>query len=285
MWAAGQLLARGRRVGVDMEDWFSEDLLPEVRRDRPLRLLRELEQTLLAGGAYRTCTSKAMSEVLATAYHCERPAVIYNAFPWSERSKLDGDIKDRHDRSLPSIHWFSQTIGRGRGLEDLLAALPHLKTRVEVHLRGEATTVTHAWISGSVPSDFRPRIFIHSLVHNDELLSRIAEHDIGFAGEPKQPASRDLTVTNKVLQYLLAGIAVVASDTAGQREVAQQASGAVYLYRAGDARHLARQLDFLLSSVTELKKAKSAAVAAANETFCWEKQAPLLLSAVEAALR
>jgi len=46
------------------------------------------------------------------------------------------------------------------------------------------------------------------------LLSRIAEHDIGFAGEMKHCRSRDLTVTNKILQYLLAGIAVVAGNMA-----------------------------------------------------------------------
>ena len=34
LWVAAQLARMGRRIGVDMEDWFSEDLLPEARRDR-----------------------------------------------------------------------------------------------------------------------------------------------------------------------------------------------------------------------------------------------------------
>ena len=38
MAVATDLLRDGRSVGVDMEDWFSEDLLPEVRRYRPLQL-------------------------------------------------------------------------------------------------------------------------------------------------------------------------------------------------------------------------------------------------------
>ena len=37
---------------VDLEDWFSEDLLPEARRHRPLRLLRSLERELLSRGAF-----------------------------------------------------------------------------------------------------------------------------------------------------------------------------------------------------------------------------------------
>ncbi len=60
---------------------------------------------------------------------------------------------------------------------------------------------------------------MHPLIPANELLSRVAEHDIGLALELRQPDSRNLTVTYKFLHYLLAGLAVVASDTAGQSEV------------------------------------------------------------------
>ena len=116
-------------------------------------------------------------------------------------------------RQLRSIHWYSQTIGPGRGLEDLLAALPHLEHVAEVHLRGQPVVDFNAWLSVRVPQAWRHRVFVHSLVPNEQLLSRIAEHDIGFAGEMKYCKSRDLTITNKILHYLLAGLAVVASDT------------------------------------------------------------------------
>src|SRR5450759_1249119 len=74
-------LRNGRRVGVDMEDWFSEDLLPNTRRHRPLRLLRSFERCLLKQSIYSSCPSRAMSEVLAQQYRCSPPAVVYNAFP------------------------------------------------------------------------------------------------------------------------------------------------------------------------------------------------------------
>ena len=37
LYVAWRLMQDGRRAGIDMEDWFSEDLLPESRRHRPLR--------------------------------------------------------------------------------------------------------------------------------------------------------------------------------------------------------------------------------------------------------
>jgi glycosyltransferase involved in cell wall biosynthesis len=283
MAVAGELLKNGKRVGVDMEDWFSEDLLPEARKSRPLKLLRALERKILSEGSYKTCTSRAMADALALEYGCDSPGIIYNAFHWSDRTRIDGLVKDRRDRQLPSIHWYSQTLGPGRGLEDLLAALPHLTQKAEVHLRGRPAIGFAEWTRGHTPENWRNVVFVHDLVSDNELLSRVAEHDIGFAGEQKYCRSRDLTVTNKILHYLLAGLATVASDTTGQQEVARQANGAVDLYRAGDAHNLVHKLNRLLSSPSELAKAKEAALAAAEATFCWEKQVPTLLTAVEKA--
>ena len=83
LWAVSQLQNRkseiGNRkcaVGVDMEDWFSEDLPLETRRHRPVKLLRSLEQNVLCKGQYATCTSRAMSEALAKEYGCRPPTVM-----------------------------------------------------------------------------------------------------------------------------------------------------------------------------------------------------------------
>ena len=284
MDAAANLLREGWPVGVDMEDWYSEDLLPEARKSRPLRLLRNLEKELLTACSHATCPSRAMSEALAREFGCPQPTVIYNAFPWSDRESIDGLFKDRKDRRVPSIHWYSQTIGHGRGLDDLIATLPLLKHEAEIHLRGKPVSGFENWLAHRVPEAWRERIKIHPLVSNAELLSRIAEHDIGFAGETPLIRNRDLTVTNKILHYLLSGLAVVASDTAGQREVAQQAPDGVFLYPSGDAQALAARLNALLESAGALRQAKAAALDAAKRRFCWERQEQALLESVNRAL-
>jgi glycosyltransferase involved in cell wall biosynthesis len=285
MWVCAQLECSKSRIGIDMEDWYSEDLLPDARKFRPLRLLRELERKLLTTSAHSTCPSRAMSDALAEEFGCPPPTVVYNALPWADRTSIDGVSRDRRDRSLPSIHWFSQTLGHGRGLEDLVAALPLLNHEAEIHLRGNPVSGFEDWLAHRVPGAWRGRIVVHGVVPSTELLSRIAEHDIGFAGETPLIRSRDLTVTNKILYYLLAGLAVVASDTSGQREVAAQAPGGVILYPSGDASALAACLDALLVSAEALGRAKSAALDAARQTFCWERQEKLLMESIEHALR
>jgi hypothetical protein len=283
-WVGARLHRSGCRVGIDVEDWYSEDLPLEARKSRPLQLLRELERELLTTGAHATCPSHAMSAALAREFGCPPPIVVYNAFPWSDRESIDGLSKDRRDRSLRSIHWFSQTLGHGRGLEDLIAALPLLNHEAEIHLRGKPVSGFDSWLTHRVPEAWRGRIMVHGLVSNAELLSRITEHDIGFAGETPLIRSRDLTATNKILHYLLAGLAVVASETAGQREVAMQVPGGVFLYPSGDAPALAARLNTLLGSADALMRAKSAALAAAEETFCWERQEKALMESIHRAL-
>jgi hypothetical protein len=285
LYVAWRLVQDGRRAGVDMEDWYSQDLLADARAQRPLDLLRRLERELLVKGAYATCPSRAMSEALVAAYGGKPPAVIYNAFPAAERAPIDGVRRDRRDTGLPSIYWFSQTLGPGRGLEDLIAALPLFDRDVEIHLRGRAVPGMTEWIKLRTPEHWRQRVFLHPLVPNEELLSRLAEHDIGFAGEQPYCRSRDLTVTNKILHYLLGGLAVVSSDTAGQREVAMQANGAVTLYEPGNSAALAQALRTLIGSPDGLARAKAASLQAAEQTFCWERQEPVLLRHIQEALR
>jgi glycosyltransferase involved in cell wall biosynthesis len=292
LWVGNRLLDEGFRVGVDFEDWFSEDLLPEARTARPIAQLKALESRLARDCTYCLTTSHALAEGLAEAYQAPKPTVIYNAFPWAERSQIDHQKQDRCHPNLPSLHWFSQTIGPGRGLETLFPALPHLTAQVEIHLRGNYPESARQWLESLVPSEWRVkrsypdgnRLFIHPTVPNAELLSCIAEHDIGLALERTDIPSRNLTVTNKLFQYLQAGLAVIATDTAGQREILSQQPAIGRLIPNNDPVALAQALKDLLCDSEKLTAAKAASLQAAKEQFCWEKQAEILLQAAELAL-
>jgi glycosyltransferase involved in cell wall biosynthesis len=285
LWAGSRLLDEGFKVGVDFEDWFSEDLLPEARAARPINELKNLEKHLARECVYSLTTSQALSNALAEAYQAPKPVVVYNVFPFAERASIDQQYRDRREAGVPSLHWFSQTIGRGRGLETLFQALPHLQMVVEVHLRGECNEDVRRWIESMISVEWaKNRVFIHATVPNDELLSRIAEHDIGLAIEHADPPSRNLSVTNKLFQYLQAGLAVIATETAGQREIMERCPAAGRLIPVDDALALASALNELLCRPGALAAAKAASVAAVNDAFCWEKQSHTLLHAAERAL-
>src|SRR5205823_14967833 len=97
--------------------------------------------------------------------------------------------------------------------------------------------------------------------------------------------SRNLTITNKLFQYVQAGLAVIATDTAGQREVFARRPGIGALIPSDDPGALARSIEELLTDAGKLSAAKTAALKAAEEEFCWEKQEHKLLAAAEGALQ
>lgn len=125
------LLARGRRVAADFEDWHSQDLLPQSRASRPLRLIEGAERELMRRAAYTSATSHAMAHALQAAFGGALPVVITNSFP------LQPEPAARPQGGPPSLLWFSQTIGPGRGLELFLAAWRQTTAPSRLNLLGD----------------------------------------------------------------------------------------------------------------------------------------------------
>ncbi|OCQ94481.1 glycosyl transferase family 1 [Nostoc sp. MBR 210] len=278
LWVGNKLLDQGFKVGVDFEDWFSEDLLPEARVSRPIEQLKSLESRLVKECTYCLTTSHALADALARAYNAPKPTVIYNVFPWSERSQIDHQKRDRRNLNLPSVHWFSQTIGPGRGLEILFQSLPYINIPVEIHLRGNYPESSRQWLEPLIPEQWRERLFIHPTVPNNELLSRIAEHDIGLALERSDIPSRNLTVTNKLFQYLQAGLAIIATDTDGQREILSHNPDVGKLISNNHPITMTQAVQDLLCDFKNLHHAKAASLLLYKEKFYWEKQAKIISS-------
>jgi glycosyltransferase involved in cell wall biosynthesis len=275
-----ELLRRGLRIAVDLEDWYSEDFLPNESPSYPVDVLRRWEKIVLTSATFATTTSQCLSDALVAAYGCRPPAVVHNSFSMKERNNLDGSTRDRTDQTMPSMCWFSQVMGPERGLETLMDALADVRVPFHIHLRGHSRPEYRSALLARAPAAWRGRIHFHPQVSHSELIARVAEHDVGFAAEIPYCRNKALTISNKLPFYLLAGVGVVASDTEGQREVAALAEGAVALFRSGDPRDLAAVLNRVLSDDRQIQQARRDALIAAQRFFCWERSAPVLLKQV-----
>jgi len=277
-WVGLRLLRAGRRVAADIEDWHSEDLLPTQQAQRPLALLRRIEQALLTRATYVSTTSDALAAGLHIRYGGRLPLVVANAFPLqpAPRSGPPGDP--------PALFWFSQTIGPGRGLEEFAGAWARTTRPSRWVLLGEACGGFDRELLSRLPAERRGAVSFLPLVAPPDLPALLARHDIGLALERRDILSRDLTITNKLLQYLNAGLAVVASDTAGHREVLARGSEAGVAFDFRDSAAAANALDGLLADPPALVRRQRAARRLAEEVYCWEREAPKLLAAVAAAL-
>lgn len=280
LWTGKSLVSRNIPIRVDFEDWYSEDGLPADRVLRPVELMKRIEQELLNRAVHVTAPSRAMAETLAQEHECATPAIVYNSFPTEDRARVDGRITDRRSTAVPSITWFSQTIGPGRGLETLISALSLLDCRFELHLRGKARAGYVEELLILLTPEKRSSVFLHAQVPQSELLSRLVEHDIGYCGELSDCRSRDLTITNKILEYMRAGLAIMASDTAGQREVAAKVPHVVSIFKQGDAQSLAAALYPLLTEPERLRHIKGLSWRDFDGHFGWDQSKRVIQSQV-----
>jgi glycosyltransferase involved in cell wall biosynthesis len=273
-WIGTRLIGDGRRVAADIEDWHAEDLLPQDRVHRPVKLLRRIEADLLRRALYTTTTSTVLAEALHAAYGGTVPQVITNAFP------LQPVFRQGALSETPAFFWFSQTIGPGRGLEAFLKAWIRTRHPSRFVVLGDPSRGYIDQIQAQLPNEWRSRFHVRPRVSPAELPQVIAEHDIGLALEQSFIKSRNLTITNKLIQYLNAGLAVVASDTAGQREVFDRDPDIGVLVDTNNPEAFASALDRLLENRQGLAEKQRAARRLAETTYCWEQEAPRLVQLV-----
>ncbi len=283
LWAGKELLKAGFRIGVDFEDWFSEDLLPEARNGRPVAAIKDLELYHLRHASFCMATTQAMAEAMAKESNVERiPVAIPNSFPWSARQSAAMKQRDLRGDEV-SFYWYSQTIGAGRGLEELGQALTNVRGNWKLRLRG-TLRASAGWFENSFPEAIRDKIELISPVANTELLARHMSHDVGLALEVPFCGSRNLTATNKIFDYLRAGLAVIATDTAGQCEVMRDCMDAGWLVPSGRTDVLAWSLQEAVDDPSGLLKRKHAALEAAQHRWAWELFEPELVRVIQSAM-
>jgi glycosyltransferase involved in cell wall biosynthesis len=282
LWVAKQIKNVNVKIGVDFEDWFSHDLLPRDRANRPVRTIEKLENWCLKNADLTITTSQSLSDALCRHYRSiKKPLVIPNVFPWKERADLPPKIST--ERDFVSLYWYSQTIGPGRGLELLGHALNSTHGNWRLNLRGRLSNST--WLEQTFSKSVLERTHILPPVPNDALLAANAEHDIGLALEIPHCESRNLTVTNKFFDYMRAGLAVIATKTEGQAWAFQRTPNVGRLVSFDSADELANCINSLIASPLQLQEMKKNSLLAAEKIWAWEHFSTQLVDSVRRLLR
>lgn len=127
------------------------------------------------------------------------------------------------------LFWFSQTVGIGRGIEEIIDALGMLESAdFELHLLGSASDqIKNAFIA-QLKNDIQ--IYFYDPIPPDDIISFASQFDIGLASELSEPVNRDMCLTNKLFTYIQSGLAVLASNTSAQRDFIEHnhISGHIY---------------------------------------------------------
>ena len=278
--AARAAAYHGGSFAFDAEDFHIGDLPEGPGSVKVRQHIRRLESRYLPSAAYVSAAAPLIAEAYAEEYRIRQPATILNLF--TKKNAPIAPTNHGYANHSPSIYWFSQTIGPGRGLEAAIEAASIAKSRPHLFLRGTGTRGYLERLTG-LAEQFGISDRLHYLPPCDppdmERLGAI--YDIGLVGELAQTLNRQIALTNKIFSYLTSGLAIVASDIRSHRHLQDAVRGAIALFEVGSARSLASSLDQILLDPSRLAAMRSAAWSLGQGTFSWEAHKHKLLDLVD----
>ncbi len=280
LWVCNKLAQDGKKVAYDFEDWYSKDY---ISQSRPIFYLKQLEAAASQNAVFVVCPSKAMAAALREYYRSSRFTELYNSFPEREKTTEELPLRDRKNSTRISYYWFSQTVGPGRGLELLMDALSKFTHPFELHLRGRINKEYQQKLLKRIKLSTDQEVFFHAPVSLSALEQNLQEHDVGLALELNDQENKDLTLSNKALQYLQGGLPLICSDTKGQKEIAQLCSKHVFLYEQGKVESLLMRLNQTQEYFLQ-KRNPSQMQECYQKYFSWGIQEAKLLNLVATAL-
>lgn len=195
---------------------------------------------------------------------------INNCFPKKYKSEK---LKNIPGPEL-KMFWFSQTIGKNRGLEQIIQSIGKLGNKaVNLTLLGNCTSEIkdyfkfHAEANGMESQ----QITFLNPVSEIEIVRIAAEHHIGIASEVPHVLNREICLTNKIFLYLLAGNAILFSNTPAQEEFATENSNIGLIYPNGDIDNLAKCINLYFENRELLNEHRSNSLKLSNE-LNWETE-------------
>ena len=263
------------KVIFDAEDFHRGE---QSYYDGQMKNVVEIENRFLPGVNAVTTASPLITEAYQKLYPQQNIITVSNVF-----SKHYLQPKPAVVNEPLKLFWFSQHIGRYRGLEVFIEALNYLPAHITLTIMGNKRSelyLQQLLDLSKVPG----QINFRDTVAPEEIFSIAAQYDIGLAGEIPNCYNKEICLSNKIFTYLLAGNCILASDMQGQKEFIDQNPGIGFVYKHDDANELAGLIEALYKDRTLLGDCKNKARELAEYKMNWEEEKKQWLNLVKELL-
>jgi glycosyltransferase involved in cell wall biosynthesis len=230
-----------------------------------------------------TTASSSITEAYKTIFQKNNITTINNCFPLSYAVDC---LQKLPNRPL-KLFWFSQYVGKQRGLQTIIKAMSNFTTdEITLTLLGMATDEVKDYFYKSIDNIGLNKSQLRFLdpVKESEIVKIASTHHIGLAAEYVHIENRDLCLTNKLFMYLLAGNAIVATDTSAQKSflAGNQVIGSIYVQE--DAIDLSRILNNYIDNPEMLDNHRKNALELGKMKYNWDIERMQFLQNVEQVL-
>lgn len=256
------------RAGFDFEDYHRGEF---GAKDHNMKRITRLEKKYVQSLSYYSTSSQLIAEAVKKDHPDFEGATLelLNCFP--DTQQLPVFLKERGDDTL-RLFWFSQTIGKNRGLETLIAALNILADpKIKLMLVGRCDTEMRDYINNNAKSIISA-IHFKDPIKPSDLIGFASQFDVGLACEDGTSQNRDLCLTNKIFTYLLAGNAILASNTKAQSFFFKENRNVGLLFEQNNSDSLAQKIIMYKNNRSLLLHHKTNAFTLAKEKMNWKTE-------------
>lgn len=260
---------RGKPLVIDLHEYFTE--VPEVV-DRPFTrwVWEKVAQLVIPRASWVYTVGPALAEIFGQRYG--RPVAVLRNVPWRRPSvPAPGQ---------PPIILYQGMLNEGRGLEAMIAAMPHLPT-CQLWLVGDGDIAAQLRAQAAA-SSAAARITFWGYQSPAVLHALTPQATLGINLLENRGLSYYYSLANKAFDYVQAGIPSVQMDFPEYR--ALNARYPVFLLVPNlDPLALAATIGKLLAAPNTYAAMATACQRAAAD-WCWEQEQELLVSGYQALL-
>ncbi len=249
------------KCGFDAEDFHRNEISNDLGA-MDVKLKTAIEDQYLNQVDYITAASPLISKAYRQFYPDLNPKVINNVFEVKNQPELNDNINPKL-----RLFWFSQTIGKNRGLEDVIEALNQMENPlIELHLLGSLSLQDANYFNQLAHFDIK----YYPPIYANEIFELAGKFDLGLALELNKPFNRDICLTNKIFTYLISGLPIVASNTKAQVQFISENKNIGKLYPVGDVNALADIITEFFNDRKLLNDYRRNAFNLAKSKYNWE---------------
>ena len=230
-----------------------------------------------------TTASPAITQEYKNIFPQASITTINNCFPISHSVDTLVDLPTKPLK----LFWFSQYVGKMRGLETVIESMSKFSNdEITLTLLGTASNEIKIYfqtLSAKLNLSEKQLIFLDP-VSEKEIVQIASKHHIGLASEYSHNLNRDLCLTNKIFTYLLAGNALVLSDTFAQNSFLTDNSDIGALYKQNDVHELKSVFKTYLVGDELLMLHRRKALELAKNKYNWDIEQHQFLNIVKSVL-
>jgi glycosyltransferase involved in cell wall biosynthesis len=260
LWPAWKAAKRnGAQLIFDSMEYHADMGSGQSRAER--QLIDRIQRQCLPDCVLVLASSPEVGTALERDYGIDPVLSLYNVPVRTHQlaPKLDGF----------NLYWRNSVVNTGeRGLGDVLLAMRDLPEAVRLHVQGRLPSDGGEHLRDEIAElGLNGRVTFHPPYQPDAAVHEASRFQIGLCLERPTNRNHEWTVSNKLFDYHMAGLAVVCSDLPGLKNVVAQSQGGL-CYRAGDVGDLRKVLRRLFDDPTLLadsaRKARAYALTTGN---------------------